>query len=184
MLNSKKLINLKNQQDIKRVPDIQLKIKPTCMLSTIMLFIVLLAANISTIQATPTLSLSFYKNNGYGLGNDMSGLWTINTDVSSDVVYVEFYLDNQLQLKDTETPFSWQFDTSNYTEGLHTIKVVAYDSLGEQTSVERQPNFVGFPLSFVVGIIVLVVVVTVISFVLAIYRARRREEKERRKLHR
>lgn len=35
--------------------------------------------------AAPTVTLSYYKNNGYGMGNDMNGEWTINTTVSQDV---------------------------------------------------------------------------------------------------
>jgi len=135
-------------------------------------------SSVLTVQAEPTLRLSFYKDNGYSLGNDMNGLWTINTEVSSDVTHVEFYIDNQLQLNDTGAPFSWSFDTENYTLGLHTIKVIAYNSAGEQAVEERQPNFVGFPFMFIVGIISLVVVVTVVSFVFVFYRARKREAKK------
>lgn len=51
--------------------------------------------------------------------------------VSSDVQYVEFYLDGQLQQKDIDAPFSWQFDTANYPAGSHAIKAVAYDSSGK-----------------------------------------------------
>lgn len=133
----------------------------------------------TAVQAAPTLSLSFYKNNGYGMGNDMNGEFTINTDVSSDVQFVEFYLDDQLQFNDSSAPFSWNFNTGSYTEGVHAIKVVAYNSLGETATSEKQPNFVAFPLTFVVGIIVFVVVVTVASFGFALYRARKKEIKER-----
>ncbi len=137
------------------------------------------------VQAAPTLKLNFYKNNGYSLGNDMNGLWTINTEVSSDVVRVEFYLDDLLQLNDTNAPFSWPFDTNNYTIALHSIKVVAYNSAGEQAIEERQPNFVGFPITYVVGIITLIVVGTVGSFIFAFYRARKQEAKElKEKTHR
>ena len=64
-------------------------------------------------------------------------------------------------------PFSWSFNTGNYSEGQHTFKVVAYDSLGETATAESQHNFVGFPLTFVVGIIASVVVITVVSFTFA-----------------
>lgn len=144
--------------------------------------LLLIAAIISSfisVQATPTLKLSFYKDNGYSMGNDINGLWTINTEVYSNTTHVEFYIDEILQLNDTTSPYSWQFDTNNYTEGIHTIKVAACDTSGEQAIAERQPNFVGFPLTFVVGIIVLIVVVLILSFSFAIYRARKKEAKER-----
>jgi len=58
--------------------------------------------------------------------------------------------------------------------------VIAYNSAGEQAVEERQPNFVGFPFMFIVGIISLLVVVTVVSFVFVFYRARKREAKKNR----
>jgi NADH:ubiquinone oxidoreductase subunit 3 (subunit A) len=141
--------------------------------------LLLLCLTILSAQAAPTLKLSFYKNNGYSLGNDMQGQWTINTEVSSDVIHVEFYIDDQLQFNDTQAPFSWPFNTEDYELGLHTLKVLAYDSAGEYAIEERQPNFVGFPLMFIVGIISLVVVGVIAAFVFALYRARRNEAKER-----
>lgn len=130
------------------------------------------------VQAAPELEVSFYKDNGYGLGNDISGLWTINTDVSSNTTHVEFYLDDLLQLNDTSSPFSWQFDTSNYGLGLHTIEVVAYDGV-EPYIFERQSNFVEFPMTFTISLIAVVVVVIIVVFVIAIIMARRKEAKER-----
>lgn len=129
-------------------------------------------------NAKPTLSLNFYKDNGYGMGNDMNGLWTINTAVSDNTTHVEFYVDNQLQLNDTAAPFSWQFNTENYTEGVHTIKVAAYDFSGESALVERQPNFAGFPVGFVAGIIAIVVVVFVIALIISAYRIKKAAAKK------
>src|SRR5512139_800008 len=79
----------------------------------------------SSAEAKPSIDLVFEKNNGYGVGNDIGGLWTVSAHVSSDVKYVEFYLDGQLQQNDTLAPFSWQFDTTNYSTGSHAIKAVA-----------------------------------------------------------
>lgn len=139
----------------------------------------------AVVAAEPSLRISFYKNNGYGMGNDIYGLFTVNTEVSADGEYVEFYLDDQLQLNDTDAPFSWPFDTNNYTLGLHTIKVTAYDSSGAKTTAEKQWNFVEFPLLFVVGVISFVVVAVVVSIVVALIRAQKQEaEEEREKAHR
>jgi heme/copper-type cytochrome/quinol oxidase subunit 2 len=132
---------------------------------------------VAVVEAAPTLSTSFYKNNGYGMGNDMSGEWTLNTSVSSDVAYVEFYLDDQLQLNATTAPFSWHFDTSSFSEGQHTIHVIAYDAEGVSDDVTLQRNFVGFPVDFVVLIIVIVVVAVVVSLAVLLYRVRRQDAK-------
>jgi len=148
------------------------KISIACLL----VLVLACAFTVVCVEAKPTLSISFYKDNGYGMGNDMNGEWTINTDVSSDVQYVEFYVDDTLQLSDTSAPFSWNFNTGNYTEGTHTLRVIAYDAQGETATAEREANFVGFPLTFVVGIIVLVVVVLIASFGFALYRARKSEK--------
>ena len=133
----------------------------------------------SGVEAKPTLSVSFYKNNGYGFGNDINGLFTVETEVSADVTRVEFYLDDVLQANVTTSPFSWPFDTNNYTLGLHTFRVVAYNAGEEETSVEIQRNFVEFPTLFVVGIIVIIVVTTIGSFVAGIFISRKREAKEK-----
>lgn len=130
---------------------------------------------VANVSASPTMSLSWHKDNGYDMGNDINGVWTINTNVSPDVVYVEFYLGGQLQQNDTSSPFSWQFDTVNYSEGMHIIKAVAFNSLGETVIVQVERNFVGFPFLFVISIIIVVVVVLVISIVAAFYGVRKRK---------
>jgi hypothetical protein len=130
------------------------------------------------VCAVPILHLDFYKDNGYGLGDDMQGQWTINAAVSSDIVRVEFYLDNQLQKNVTSAPFSWSFDTANYTEAKHMFKVVAYDSAGVTAETEKQSNFVGVPVTFVAGIIGLIVSVTVVVLVVCVHRIRKHDAKK------
>jgi len=109
------------------------------------------------------------------MGNDINGEWTINTATSSDVTHVEFYLDDHLEENDTSSPFSWYFDTANYTEEAHTIKAVAYNSAGETATAQAERNFVGFPITFVVEIIVFIVLVMVLSLLFALYRVRKKE---------
>jgi hypothetical protein len=128
-------------------------------------FLIVIACSVASVYATPTLSLSWYKNNGYGMGNDISGEWTITAQVSQNVTRVEFYIDNQLEVNDTSAPFSWNFDTANFTEGTHSIKAVAYDSDGQSATAVAERNFVGFPVSSIVGIILFVVVVLIVALV-------------------
>lgn len=148
-------------------------------ISLVLILSFLVAANNQTIygvKAKPTLSLSYYKNNGYGMGNDISGMWTINAAVSPDVSSVAFYLDEQLQENDTSSPFSWNFNTDNYSLGLHTIRVVASDSLGETETVEVQRNFVGFPTGLVVGIIGLAVGIVLVIVLISVYKIRKNKK--------
>jgi hypothetical protein len=125
-------------------------------------------------EAKPSLSLSFYKDNGYGVGNDINGLWTVKADVSSGGAYVEFYIDGILQKNDTSAPFDWQFNTSNYTAGARSIKVVAFDSLGESETALVEKNFQETSTEFVTGMIIAVVIAIMGASVgFALYRARK-----------
>ena len=127
----------------------------------------------SLAEAKPSIDLGFEKNNGYGIGNDIGGLWTVSAHVSSEVVYVEFYLDGQLQLNDTSAPFSWQFETSNYSPGSHAIKAVAYDSLGNTAFLQVERNFQETSTETVMGIIIAVVIVIIVAAIaFAFYRMR------------
>ncbi len=155
------------------------KLGSILVIASLMLFYFLSISNSSMIQAAPSLSLNFYKDNGYGMGNDMNGLWTLNTDVSDDVVYIEFFLDDQLQLNDTVAPFSWSFNTNNHTLGLHDLKAIAYNTFGETATGVSQRTFVEFPMTFVMEIIAIVVVVSIVSIVAGIFIARKREAKEK-----
>jgi hypothetical protein len=145
------------------------------------IFIVLSVMALSSLmvaQANPTLSLSFYKDNGYGMGNDINGFFTANAAVSQDVVRVEFYLDGQLVQNDTSAPFSWSFNTGNYTLGLHTIEATAFDSANQTATASATRNFVGFPLGFVVAIIAVIVVALVASLAVAIYKVKKHNKQK------
>lgn len=133
------------------------------------------------VVATPSLHLNFYKNFGYGLGNDMSGRWTINTDVSQDVTRVEFYLDGQLQLNDTSAPFSWSFDTANYTQGVHSIKAIAYNTASESATSVSERNFVeSVTTEFLVIVFILGIVVLGVSLVGALFWVRKKEQQSKK----
>ena len=124
-------------------------------------------------EAKPSIDLGFEKNNGYGIGNDIGGLWTVSAHVSSEVAYVEFYLDSQLQQNDTSAPFSWQFDTSNYSAGSHAIKAVAYDSSGDTAFLQVERNFQETSTETVTGIIIAIVIAIIVAAIgFALYRTR------------
>ncbi len=124
-------------------------------------------------EAKPSIDLGFEKNNGYGMGNNIGGLWTVSAHVSSDVAYVEFYFDGQPQLNDTSTPFSWQFDTSHYSQGSHDIKAVAYDSLGDTAFQQVERNFQETSTETITTIIIAIVIAIIIAaIVFALYKTR------------
>jgi hypothetical protein len=124
----------------------------------------------------PTVSLHWYKNNGYGLGNDIGGQWTISADTSSDVSRVEFYLDNQLQQNSTQAPFQWAFNTADYILGTHTIKAVAYNDQGQTTTTQANRNFVEYSATNIFGIIIgATVTVITLAVAVAVYRIKKQD---------
>lgn len=128
----------------------------------------------SVAEAKPSIDFEFYKNNGYGIGDDIGGVWTITAKVSTDVQYVEFYLDDQLQQNDTAAPFSWQFDTLNYPSGSHALKGLAYDSSGSSAMLVVTRNFQDTPtLTVMTPIIVTVIVIVAASFGFAMFRVKK-----------
>jgi hypothetical protein len=125
-------------------------------------------------DAQPALSLDLNRDYGFGMGNDIAGLFTLKADASSNTSYVEFYLDNQLQQNDTAAPYSWQFNTNNCTLGEHTLKAVAYDGAGESQTKEITRNFVEDSTNSILLVtIVIAVVVTAIAVVVAVYRIKK-----------
>jgi hypothetical protein len=128
----------------------------------------------SFAQSKPSIDLGFEKNNGYGFGNDIGGLWTVRADVSSDVQYVEFYLDGHLQQNDTSSPFSWQFDTINYSSGCHAIKAVAYDASGDTAFLQVERNFQETSTATMTGYIVAAVAaIIIVALAFALYQTRK-----------
>ncbi len=143
-------------------------------LFSLILLVTIVTVPILVAEAKPTISVSLYKDNGYGLGNDMAGLWTLKTTASDDTAYVEFYLDNQLQLNDTSAPYSWQFNTEDYPIGEHTLSALAYDTSGESEVSTVTRNFVeNTTNSVVIIVIVIAAVVVAVAVGIAVYRIKK-----------
>ena len=146
----------------------------TTKLLSILVIAVFAAMPLLTAQATPTLSLDMNRDWGSAMGNDIAGTFTLKATASSNASYVEFYLDNQLQHNDTAAPYSWQFNTNNYTLGEHTLKAVAYDVAGENQTKEVTPNFVEDNTNTILLVTVIIaVVVTAIAVSVAVYRIKK-----------
>jgi hypothetical protein len=107
-------------------------------------------------SAQPTLSLEWQKNSGFDLRSGMNGQWTIKPILADNTTsYVEFYLDDNLQFNSTTEPFSWTFNTADYPEGTHTIKVATHNASGETATVKDARSFVGFPFISIIGVVLL-----------------------------
>lgn len=144
------------------------KIVGICLIS------VVLALSTGVALAAPSVSLGWYKNNGYGWGNDIGGEWTITAEVSSDVTHVEFYVDDALVQNATDAPFKWAFNTAEYSNGEHTISVIAYDDAWEMATTQADRNFVEYSAADTLWLIVgIVVAVMGLMLVVAIYKIKK-----------
>ena len=133
----------------------------------------------ASVYANPTLSLNWYKDNGYNWGNDIGGQWTITAQASGDVNRVEFYVDNQLQQNSTSSPYKWSFNTADYTLGVHTIKAVGYNLEGQTTIAQAERSFVEYSINSIFVIIGVVIVLMAALLAVLLYRVRKGAKKEK-----
>ncbi|NQT78983.1 MAG: SBBP repeat-containing protein [Candidatus Aminicenantes bacterium] len=54
----------------------------------------------------------------------------------SAISMIEFYIDGELKATDVVSPFTFNWDTTEYSEGTHTVKVKMYDA-SAQTAVQE-----------------------------------------------
>lgn len=81
-------------------------------------------------------------------GATVSGIIDIVANASDNIGIkkVEFYVDNTLKGNDFSSPYSYSWDTRNYSEGSHTLMAKAYDAL-HQTGTDTISVFVVKELS-------------------------------------
>ena len=91
------------------------------------------SVNIKNKDDPPQVSITTPKNN-----STVGGSVSIQVSASDDrgIQKVEFYIDNERKYTDVGSPYSWTWDTSSYSIGPHTIKVIAYDTSGQTASSE------------------------------------------------
>ena len=83
----------------------------------------------------------------------LSGTVIIRVSASdpSGVANVTFYIDGTPVFTDTEAPYEYEWDTTAYADGSHTIKVEAYDTYGNKAevsitvTVDNTPPVIGTP---------------------------------------
>ena len=64
-------------------------------------------------------------------GATLAGAVTVEAFANDDdgILRVEFYVDDVLKASSGQAPFTWLWPTAVYTDGLHVLKVAAYDSI-------------------------------------------------------
>ncbi len=106
------------------------------------------------------LTLSMRRNFGYGLGAQIQGRFSYQVSGPDDLVRVEFLLDGQVIGADGEAPFAFQFNTGDFSEGLHRLSAVGYTVDGRESlsnAIIRQ--FVSTSLVTIGGVALVVIVV-------------------------
>ena len=66
------------------------------------------------------------------VGETVSATVTVSTNASATngIDKVEFYIDDQLEYTDSDSPYEWPWDTTQYNETSHKITVKTYDVFG------------------------------------------------------
>ncbi|NLE03495.1 MAG: hypothetical protein GX638_01660 [Crenarchaeota archaeon] len=143
------------------------KYKNAKICALILVLVVSVILSINVVNAQPSVELKMRKDFGYSdFGNGAQGKWTAIATVSDTAIRVEFYLDDILQLNDTDAPYEWPYDTENFDLGLHTIKAVAYDADDNSNSAQKEQNFVDSSASS--NSIILVIAIFVITSIIVI----------------
>ena len=107
------------------------------------------------------LTLRLRRNFGYGLGAQMQGRFSFLVSGPDDLERVEFLLDGQVIGEARQAPFSLQFNTRNYSEGLHRMSAIGYAADGQEllsNAITRQ--FVSTSM-VTIGVVALVAIVVV-----------------------
>jgi Leucine-rich repeat (LRR) protein len=83
----------------------------------------------------PTVSISSHSS-----GQSVNEIITITvtTQDNEEISKVEFFIDDSLVLTDTESPYQYEWNTTQYEDGSeHIVKVISYDN--SDNSTESQP---------------------------------------------
>jgi hypothetical protein len=85
----------------------------------------------STENTLPTLTIQ-HPQSGTTVGLTLTVM--VQANDSSGISKVEFYLADTLVSTLTTVPYQWAWDTTKYPNGAYTIKVEAYDTIGNVKS--------------------------------------------------
>lgn len=84
-------------------------------------------------QNQSELSLRLSRDFGYASGaGKMQGTFSMRASGPDNLSRVEFYIDGKMVGEVTQPPFRLQFNTDNYSLGIHTMSAVGYTTGGEE----------------------------------------------------
>jgi hypothetical protein len=114
-------------------------------LNTILILTLLLLLSIIPVVFAQAegLTLKLSKDFGYAWAGDIQGTFSMKASGPDNLARVEFLIDGLVVGEDKESPFRFQFSTSNYVLGPHTLSALGYTSEDKVLpSNEIQTNFV------------------------------------------
>jgi hypothetical protein len=112
--------------------------KKNCLYVFLVLLAILGFVTPARAQAVEELKLSVSRDFGSSDGTgDIQGTFSTKVTGPSNLVMVQFYIDNTMIAEDTEPPFKVQFVTDDYAPGKHTMHAIGYTSDGRELSTRE-----------------------------------------------
>lgn len=96
----------------------------------VLLFGQLLLPFVVAAQSEEELDLRMTRDWGYGAGGQIQGNFSLRVDGPADIEKVEFIIDGEVVQTATEAPFRYQFNTDEFSPGVHTLTAVGYKADG------------------------------------------------------
>jgi hypothetical protein len=92
---------------------------------------------------SPLYRLNINRDFGYGNGADIKGLFSLRIVGPEDVASVTYLIDDEPMAVVSESPFTFQFNTSQYPVGAHDLTAEVTNKAGKVfTTPARHMNFV------------------------------------------
>jgi DNA-directed RNA polymerase subunit RPC12/RpoP len=99
----------------------------------LMLGIAAVMASSASAQQGTTLSLNLSRTFGYSSGTGkIQGQFKVNASGPANLQRVVFYIDNQQIGEATQSPFSFSFNTGEYSPAQHSLSAIGYTSDGQE----------------------------------------------------
>lgn len=99
------------------------------MIIILIVFLICLLPAVALAQSEQ-LDLRLSRDFGYGAGNQIQGKFSLRVNGPDEIVQVDFIIDDEIVYTDTEPPFRYQFNTDDFTPGVHTMTAVGYTADG------------------------------------------------------
>ena len=118
------------------------------------------------------ITLKFSRDFGFSGAGKIQGLFSMKVTSSVQLSEVEFFIDNESLGKDALEPFSFQFNTDNYSPGDHSLYAIGYTITGNALKTrEELAHFISAEdskkatLNLIVPILGLSLIVVIVSAV-------------------